>query len=273
MEAEVEGIAAEDVAHPVAADDDELEALLLRNAFQARGTHLPGGADGEALARDEEGFAAMDALPEIRHEVAEGARLPALVEGIEAFRDTIGGGSDLVGVDRVALPAGPRGIPDDERLPADDMRRAARGRGIGGTGPRQVCFADAGFQARGPDLVFTHRPVILPCRDRRRNREALRRAEIGLAKALFPGELLRLLEEPRGALTQEPLAFLLVVASLPEEVARGLARVDAIGFDPRQSRMKPQVFGGLAQLRMDLSARRRRGNGARRCGLDASPRK
>ena len=56
----------------------------------------------------------MDPLAEVRHQVAERARLPALVEGLEALGDAVGGGRDLVGVDGIQLPAGSVRVPEDQ---------------------------------------------------------------------------------------------------------------------------------------------------------------
>ena len=41
VESEVEGVSPEDVAHVVAADDDELAAGFFPDAFQAGRTHFP----------------------------------------------------------------------------------------------------------------------------------------------------------------------------------------------------------------------------------------
>src|SRR2546430_17124072 len=103
MKAEVERVAPEDVAHPRAADDDELAARLLTDAFEPGRAHLARRADREAIARDDEGLAAAHALAEVRHEKAERARLPAVIEGVEALRHAVVRRRDLVGVDRVEL--------------------------------------------------------------------------------------------------------------------------------------------------------------------------
>ena len=158
VEAEVEGVAPEDVAHAVAADDDELEALFLSDALQSRRAHLARGADGEALARDEEILAAMDAGPEVGHEVSEGPRLPAFIESLEALRDAVGGRRDLVGVDRVEFSAGGLRVPEDERLAADRRGGGPERSGVGGPGARQRVVCGARFQARGLDPVHSHHP-------------------------------------------------------------------------------------------------------------------
>ncbi len=157
VQPEVEGVAPEDVAHAVAADDDELEALFLRHALQSSRAHLARGPDGEPLARDQEILAAVHARAEVGHEVAEGARLPPLVERLEALGDAVGGRRDLVGVDRVELFAGDLRVPEDERLAADRRRGSIRG-GVGGTGAGQRVLRGARFQARGLDPVHSHHP-------------------------------------------------------------------------------------------------------------------
>ena len=67
----------------------------------------------------------MHALPEVRHQIAECARFPALIERIEAFRNTVGGWRNLIGIDGVQLFlfAGNLQIPEDERLAADGRYR------------------------------------------------------------------------------------------------------------------------------------------------------
>src|SRR5262249_58358327 len=104
----------------------EVEPLLLRHALEPRRAHLARGADREALAGDHEGLAPVHPAAEVRHEVAEGSRLPALVEGVEALGDAVIPRRDLVGVDRVALLAGARGVPANQRAAANRGRRAAR---------------------------------------------------------------------------------------------------------------------------------------------------
>ena len=82
---------------------DHLEAGLFGDALEARRAHLARRADREAIAGDDERLAAMHARAEVRHQVAERAGLPALVERLEALRHAIGRRRDLVGVDRVEL--------------------------------------------------------------------------------------------------------------------------------------------------------------------------
>ena len=103
---------------------DHLEAGFFGDPFEARGAHLARRADGEAIAGDDERLAAMDALAEIGHQVAERSGLPPLVERVEALGDAVRGRRDLIGVDRVELAAELRArqfrIPENERSAADD---------------------------------------------------------------------------------------------------------------------------------------------------------
>ena len=103
MEAEIEGVAAKDVAHVVAADDNELQPGFLRHALQSGRAHLTRRADGEAVAGDDERLAAVHPLAEVRHQIAEGACLPSLVQCLQALGDTVGRWRDLIGVDRIEL--------------------------------------------------------------------------------------------------------------------------------------------------------------------------
>ena len=63
----------------------ELAARLLGNTLQPGGTHLARRSDGEPIAGNHERLTAMHTLPEVRHQVAEGAGLPPLVERLQAF--------------------------------------------------------------------------------------------------------------------------------------------------------------------------------------------
>ena len=72
-----------------------------RDGLQPRRAHLPRGANAETVTRHHESLATVDALEEVGHEVAERTCLPAFVEPVEALRDAVVGGRDLVGVDRV----------------------------------------------------------------------------------------------------------------------------------------------------------------------------
>ena len=120
MEPQVEGVAAEDVPHVVAAHDHQLLPHFFGDALEARGAHLARGSDREAVARDDEGLAAVDARPEVGHQVAERARLPPLVEGLETLGHAVGRWGDLVGVDRVELPGrGALPVPENQCLAAD----------------------------------------------------------------------------------------------------------------------------------------------------------
>jgi hypothetical protein len=103
VQAEVERVAAEDVAHVVAADDHHLEADFLGDALQPGRAHLARRPDREPVAGDHERLAG-GARAEVGHQVAERARLPALVERLEALGHAVGRRRDLVGVDRVELP-------------------------------------------------------------------------------------------------------------------------------------------------------------------------
>jgi hypothetical protein len=124
VQAEIERVAAEDIAHVVAADDHHLEADFFGDRLQAGGTHLARRADGKPVAGNHECLAAVHARPEIGHQVPEGTRLPPLVEGLEAFRDAIARRRDLVGVDGVELLlfAEDLEVPEDERAATDDGR-------------------------------------------------------------------------------------------------------------------------------------------------------
>ena len=86
VQAEVEAVAAEDVAHVGAADDHHLQADLLGDGLEPGRAHLARAADGEALTGDDEGLAAVHAGPEVGHQVAERPGLPALVERRRATR-------------------------------------------------------------------------------------------------------------------------------------------------------------------------------------------
>ena len=114
LESEVEGVPAEDVAHVVPADDDHRQPDLFRHGLEAGRAHLSGGADREAVARDEEGLARVHALAEVGHEVAKGPFLPLLVERVETLGDAVLGRRDLVGIDRVELLSRPLGVPEDQ---------------------------------------------------------------------------------------------------------------------------------------------------------------
>ncbi len=152
LEPEVERVAPEDVPHVVAADDHQLEPRLLGHPLEAGRAHLARGADREAVAGDDEGLPRMNPLAEVGHQEAERSLLPSLVERIEALRDAVLGGRDLVRVDGVELPARPLRIPEDEgpapdRVPVPMLRALAGRRGLAGP---------AGMRRRG---VSCRRPV------------------------------------------------------------------------------------------------------------------
>ena len=161
VQAEVERVAAEDVAHVVAADDHHLEADFFGDRLEAGRRHLARAADREAIAGDHERLAAMHAGAEVGHQVAERPRLPALVERLEALRHAVGGRRDLVGIDGVELLAGSLGIPDDQGLAADDPVGIAAGQ-VGRTRGGQGLEGDARLQDGGfRDL---HNLSIVACR-------------------------------------------------------------------------------------------------------------
>src|SRR5438309_2526174 len=70
----------------------------------------------------------MNALPEVRHQVTERAQLPALIEPVEALRDAVIRGRDLVGVDGIQLLARNLRIPEDQRAPSNHLAAAWRDR-------------------------------------------------------------------------------------------------------------------------------------------------
>ena len=109
--------------------------------FEAGRAHLARRADGEAVAGDHERLAAMDARAEVRHQVAERARLPPLVERLEALRHAVGGRRDLIGVDRVELLR--RGTLGSQKISARPLISrssfdAASSRLWSGTSPRET---------------------------------------------------------------------------------------------------------------------------------------
>jgi hypothetical protein len=153
VQPEVERVAPEDVAHPRTADDDELVTRFVADALEARRAHLARRADRETIARDDEVLAPRDALAEVRHEEAERPRLPPRVERLERFGDAVVRRRDLVGVDRVELLPGDLRVPEDQRLPADEPRRACLGRGVG---LRRMLDGRTRTQTRGTDGVQGH---------------------------------------------------------------------------------------------------------------------
>jgi hypothetical protein len=122
LQSQVQRIAAEDVSHVVAADDDHLEPGFVGNCLEAGGAHFARRSDREAVAGDDKGLAAVNARAEVGHQIPERPGLPAFVERIEAFGDAVGRGSDLIRIDRVELLflAENLQIPDDQRATAND---------------------------------------------------------------------------------------------------------------------------------------------------------
>src|SRR5262245_13970406 len=105
----------------------------------------------------------MNAGAEIGHQVAEGAGLPPFVESLERLRHAIGGRGDLVGVDRVALPAELRAwesrVPKDQCLAMDEA--LLHGRYIG----RRLFLLIDNSRAwpEGCTLNYVHFRPILAC--------------------------------------------------------------------------------------------------------------
>src|SRR5262249_16636149 len=124
---------------------------LVGNRLQSGGAHLAGRTDRETIAGDDERLPAMDARPEVRHQIAERAGLPALVERFQAFGDAGGRRRDLIGVDRSELLLLPEDlqVPENERLSADGVcARRGRNYGRGGDGVcgnarLQPCWSNA----------------------------------------------------------------------------------------------------------------------------------
>ena len=113
MEPEFDGVATKDIAQPIAADNHKLQADFLGDRLQPGRAHLPRGADAEPISGDDEVLSPMDALTEIRHQVAKGADLPPFIEAIKTFGDAVVRGECLVGIDRVQLFPGCLRVPED----------------------------------------------------------------------------------------------------------------------------------------------------------------
>src|SRR6202030_336342 len=126
VEAQVQRVAAKNIASPVAAHDQEIEPDLLGDGLETVRTHFTRGADPEALPGNHEGLAAMHALPKVGHQIAEGAEPPSLVEPVQALRDTVIRRRDLVGIDGVQLLPGNFRIPEDQGPPAHELIAAYR---------------------------------------------------------------------------------------------------------------------------------------------------
>ncbi len=154
MEPEIEAVAAEDVPHVPAADDDQLEPRFFGDTLEAGGTHLARRANRKAVAGDHEVLAAMDPRPEIRHQVPKRTGLPALVERLEALGDAVRRRSDLIGIDRVQLLATRRlfGVPENQRLAADE-RRGNRGSAGPAVGFNRIVYRGARLEACRLDFV------------------------------------------------------------------------------------------------------------------------
>src|SRR5437867_1027326 len=163
VEAEVEGVPPEDVAHRGATHDDHLDSGFIGDALEAGGTHLARASDGEPVAGDDERLSAMDPFAEVRHEVTEGPCLPALVQRVEALRNAVAGRRDLVRVDGVELLSGHLGIPEDERLSPDGL---ALGRSTSSLGRRCLVDACARYESRPLDRLhasMVSRPLVTTC--------------------------------------------------------------------------------------------------------------
>jgi hypothetical protein len=151
LQPEVERVAAEDVTHVLAGDDDQLETDLLGDRLQPRGAHLARRADGEPVAGDQEGLPGVDALAEVGHQVAEGTLLPLLVQRVETLRHAVLGRRDLIRVDRVELLARSLRVPEDQRAAANDAWSAGSpGHGLAA---RQVVERYARQKSGGSDPV------------------------------------------------------------------------------------------------------------------------
>ena len=149
VQAEIERVPAEDVAHVAAADHDHFEARFFGDAFETGRTHLARRSDRKPIAGDQKRLSPVHALAEVGHQVTERSRLPALVERLEAFRHAVGGRRDLIRVDGVELLLLARDlqVPEDERLAAN--RRAGARRGIDGGGRRDRLDVTPGLSRAG----------------------------------------------------------------------------------------------------------------------------
>ena len=189
MQAEVERVAAEDVAHVVPADDHHLEANFFGDRLQPRRRHFARAADREPIAGDHERLAAMHAGAEVRHQVAERSGLPALVERVEALRDAIGRRRDLIGIDRVELLRRVLRIPDDQRLAANQRRGGGADNGeIGITRTGQGLDRNAGLE--NGRLCDLHNRSIVTCRSRHGSDAGARNSDAGTGTPV-PGSTVR----------------------------------------------------------------------------------
>ncbi len=85
VQAEVEGVATKNVAHVVGADDHHLEPDFLGDRLEPGGRHLSRRANRKAIAGDHKRLAGVNALAKVRHQIAERAGLPPLVERVETL--------------------------------------------------------------------------------------------------------------------------------------------------------------------------------------------
>ena len=100
----------------------------------------------------------MHARAEVRHQVAERAGLPALVERLEALGHAVGGRRDLIGVDRVELLRARRRlrIPEDQRARRGSGCRVGRRlRGVRRRGFAKAVDTRARLQTRRLNRVHT----------------------------------------------------------------------------------------------------------------------
>ena len=132
----------------LAADDDHLEADFFGDGLEAGRRHLARRADGKPIAGNDERLAGVHALAEVGHQIAERAGLPAFVERVEALRHAIGGGRDLIGVDRVELLSGVRGSQKISARPRTS-RPLASVVSSDGRGPGKVSTVMPGFNVAG----------------------------------------------------------------------------------------------------------------------------
>ena len=119
VKTEVEGIAAEDVAHIASAHDHHLETGLVSDALEPGRAHLTRRSDRKSIARNDKRLAAMNTGAKVGHEIPEGARLPSFVQCLEALGNAVGRRRDLIGIDGVEFAAisgaGELRIPEDQR--------------------------------------------------------------------------------------------------------------------------------------------------------------
>ena len=127
VQSQIEGVAAEDVAHVLAAHDHHLETGFVGDALETGRAHLARRPDRKPIAGDDERLTAVHARPKIGHQVTERAGLPSLIQRVEALGHTVGRRCDLIGIDGVELAAvarsGQLGIPEDECPAANQPRR------------------------------------------------------------------------------------------------------------------------------------------------------